>query len=328
MRPLLALSIFTLFPLGSCADAPLSPCGGGACEAADEGALASEYALSNLADHPEGGSFDPVSRSFFAGSMRTGDIVRMDAAGNETVLFDATEENAASLGMDVDAQARTLWSCHIINEGANPGTIRAFDIDSGALRLELALEALAVGASCNDVVAAPDGSAYITDRESPHIYRVQPDGSGAVFASDPLLEPGTVGLNGIEITPDGQYLIATKYLAARLMRISLRDPSDIIETQVTGDRFHVVLRPFAGADGLELHNGHMYLAFDEKVMRLTPNDDWSIIDREAFRVDSHGGVTAIVSAEGALFGFNGQAPEFIFGDTPVPPAIWRIDEID
>ena len=59
---------------------------------------------------PEGVTFDPIDRAFYAGSLNGGTITRVDADGTESVFF-ALESEVSFSGMKVDAHNRRLWVC-------------------------------------------------------------------------------------------------------------------------------------------------------------------------------------------------------------------------
>jgi sugar lactone lactonase YvrE len=80
----------------------------------------------------------------------------------------------------------------------------------------------------NDVVVGPDGTAYVTDSITPRIFRVaREEGNwGATLWADAAAtipqEPGTFGLNGIEVAPDAESLLVAQTAAGRLWRFDLR----------------------------------------------------------------------------------------------------------
>jgi hypothetical protein len=64
--------------------------------------LSNEYTLSSKNSIPEGVTFDPVDRAFYAGSLQGGTITRVNADGTESIFFDSEIEQSFT-GMKVDA---------------------------------------------------------------------------------------------------------------------------------------------------------------------------------------------------------------------------------
>ena len=54
--------------------------------------LKPEYILSSNDSLPEGVTFDPVNRAFYAGSLEGGTITRIDADGTESIFFEIDTE--------------------------------------------------------------------------------------------------------------------------------------------------------------------------------------------------------------------------------------------
>ena len=96
----------------------------------------------------------------------------------------------------------------------------------------------------NEIALDADGNAYVSDTLAPTIWRAEADLSGlAVFAEDPLLnnpaEDQPFSLNGLALTPDGAYLIASVMDRidqgdGRLVRIDV-DTKKVMEVELAGD---------------------------------------------------------------------------------------------
>lgn len=84
--------------------------------------------------------------------------------------------------------------------------------------------------------------------------------------------------------------------------------------------------PLSGADGIALKDGKLFLAFDAAAFVITPGSEgWLHAEVESLEdMDTHGGVTAFMVADGRLFATNGQAPRFVLGRSPDPAAIWEV----
>ncbi|MCF6509963.1 gluconolaconase [Blastococcus sp. MG754426] len=100
----------------------------------------------------------------------------------------------------------------------------------------------------NDVVVGPDGAAYVTDSTTPRVFRVAREHGGwtATLWSDATAaipqEPGTFGLNGIEVAPDRRSLVVAHSAAGQLWRFDLATAAPTLVDTADAD--------LASADGL------------------------------------------------------------------------------
>ncbi|NUP06206.1 MAG: hypothetical protein HOW73_09125 [Polyangiaceae bacterium] len=312
---------------GGCADDTTGTGGAGGMGGQEDGgatsALESEYPLTGDDLFPEGVVFDEERQAFFVGSLAHGNVMRVTAAGEQSVFYEGDPgAERATLGLQIDPERRRLWVCAIERENY-AGSIWVFSLDSGERTHSIELEGLFAGASCNDITLDAAGRAYITDRENPNIYLVDLDTSEQrIWATHPLLE-AVVGLNGIEIVPDGSAVLANTYLPARLVRISMDDPNDVTEVQLTGQPFQGT-GALAGADGSAFLSDKLYVAFPNEVMEVVPADGtWNAA---TVRTAVAGpGLTAVTAAGGALYGSNGQSVTFVQGQEASPFFIRRTD---
>jgi sugar lactone lactonase YvrE len=289
-----------------------------------------EYLFSRTDQFPEGAAFDPKSRSFFAGSLARGDITRMTLDGAESIFAPRSAATGEStLGMAVDERNRRLWVCSLVDAASKAGVVTAFDIDAAVPVYTAALADARQGASCNDIAVDQLGAAFVTDRENAAIYRLVTSGEApAIWSSHPLLAPGTVGANGIAITADGSTMLVTQYKPARLLRISVADPTGVSTVALRGDSFSGGISIASGADGIRLLDGALYVAFDRWLMRVTPDDpSWAAAAVSSKRLSTmEYGVTALAEAEGDLYAANGQTAMFLLGLRPALPfKLLRVD---
>jgi Cu-Zn family superoxide dismutase len=242
--------------------------------------LADEYPLSSKDSKPEGVTFDPIDRAFYAGSLVGGTITRVDADGTESVFFDLDSEVSFS-GMKIDALNRRLWVCASFRDPAIPvgeegylfTEIWIFDLMSGEKTHEYSLSAIVPKARCNDFNLDENGIGYLPDSQKPNIYKIDPkEDAGTLYVdNDPILEPESnfpdslrffvPGSNGVVITPDARYLLIANTHADTLFRVSLSDPSDIIEVTLHGD-------DFISPDGLVLFNQTLYAVSSGKIHQV------------------------------------------------------------
>lgn len=269
--------------------------------------------------HPEGGIFDPVERAFYVGSLTNGSVTRVDALTGELwVVSPVDTDKWRTLGVDVDPAARRLFVCALHDVEPLHGEVWEYDLATFE-RIRHDLTLAAPGGSCNDLAAAPDGSVYVTDREQPNIYRVDPSsGEVTLFVSDRILEKPSLGIgqNGIVILPDGAGIMTTTYLLPALNHISMDEPPQVTRVEISGD-FHDYTSLGAGADGMILHDGALYVAFSSELIRVDRNDDWLSVTATSTNVRS--GMTDVIAAEGDLYLLNGQAVSFIRGKDPGLP---------
>lgn len=288
--------------------------------------LASLYALSDDKLHPENGDYDPVTRAFFVGSLGHGNITRIDADGTESIFYEGTgEPNRLTLGIRADVERRRLWVCSMLDDGIEPGQVWVLDLDDASMVHQFDLPDVYEDASCNDVDVDSRGRAYVTDRQNPNIYRIDlDDESVEVWATDDLLAPEMIGLNGVVVTPDEEALVVTKFYPPRLLRISMEDPSDVTEVAFTGDPFQGTVF-LSGADGIALDEEVLYVAFTDAVMRLEFDDQW----RQAHvysKSSVHDGLAAIIIAEGSIYTVRGEVIAFALDQQPdLPFEVRRIN---
>ncbi|MDQ3037270.1 MAG: hypothetical protein M3Y87_33055 [Myxococcota bacterium] len=296
-------------------------------DAAAPPGFAARYALS--VEHPEGGAFDPEDRAFYVGSLADGSVHRIDAASgiDEEIFRETAPGTWWTLGMDVDAARRRLWVCAMDDQRETSsddppydGYVWVFDLDSGERVASHALAGAFPNATCTDVAVAGDGAAYVTDRESPNVYRLTETDPPALFATDPALSAAVIGLNAIVVLPDQSALLAVLYLPSRLVRIDLVD-GRVTEVDVDGD-FSDRTPLLSGADGMALSEGGVLVQFTSQLVRVTPTlADWSAAT--ATSIDVPAGMTDVLATPAGPYLLNGQAVQFALGGATEPFALVR-----
>ncbi len=340
LRPIHALGLGVLVPLLACCgstsdgDAVLvdddgQTTGGGG--QGDGGApFLDTYPLS--AAFPEGGAYDAIDHAFFVGSLGDGSIHRVDAAtgATEQVFVESAEGPWWTLGLPVDESRRKLWACamkDLRGTGADPqydGWVWSFDLATGEREIAAPLTAGDAEATCTDVVVDADGTVYVTDRDFGNVYTVGAGGDVALFVADALLEGGLAGQNAAVIVPGTRTMLVTVYSPARLVAIDL-DARSVRAVDIEGD--FAGGDALAGADGLAYADGAAWVAFDSRVVKLTPADaSWSAATATAHTVA--GGMTDVVAAGGALYLLNGQAIRFALGLPTDPFQLERFSPAD
>lgn len=271
---------------------------------------------------PEGGAFDPTDGAFYVGSLRHGNLIRVDAQGAESVFYAGTgEASRMTLGMQVDAARRQLWVCTTLD---SLGRIWIFDLTSGERTADIDLATANPLAACNDVLLGTDDTALVSDRENAHIYRIEADRRVTVWAHDPLLEGGVVSLNSMAFTPDRSAVLTAVYLPPALIRVSTTNPRDVRKVKLSGDQFMDGFNVLNGPDDLVMHEGELIVAFGSTLKQITPTDaSWNKATVRSTR--TIGGVTALVQDGDELYGINGQSVRFALRIPPSPFQIFAID---
>jgi len=322
------LRVLPYFLLAACVSDPGLSEDDGFDDTVDDG-KADESAASTPAIHwfadrdlfPEGGAYDPVDRAFFVGSLRHGSITRVSSTGTESIFYPGGEPDRYTLGMQVDAGRRRLWVC---TTKSSLGRVWIFDLATGNRVGDLDLTTVNPEGACNDILLQADGTAFVSDRENHHIYKVDAQGHIAIWADDPLLHGSLVSLNSMDFTEDHSALLTATYLPPMLVRVSLANPHDVRRVELSGDMFMDGFNVLNGPDDLVMHDGQLIVAFGSSIKRVVPTDaSWTKARVTSTR--TIGGVTALVEDGAHLYGINGQSVRFLLGVTPRAFEIFAID---
>jgi sugar lactone lactonase YvrE len=190
--------------------------------------------------------------TFYSGSRANGAIYRGDLRTGEGSIFAPGATGRVAVGLSVDQRGRYLFVA-----GGPTGEAYVFDANSGALVANYVLTA--PGTFVNDVIVTRD-AAYFTDSARPVLYRLALGPDGRV---DPAMTIEEIDLggdwqqvpgfnaNGIEATPNGEWLIVVNSTVGALYRV---DPQ-------TGDTTQIDLggASVAAGDGLLLHGSTLYV---------------------------------------------------------------------
>ncbi|MCB9763260.1 MAG: SMP-30/gluconolactonase/LRE family protein [Alphaproteobacteria bacterium] len=273
-------------------------------------ALADAYTLSDEGLFPEGVAFHEGERAFFMGSLEGGAITRLDADGAETVIFEP-DPGWMSLGMKIAPGTDTLVVCAIQGYGTEDvhAALWRFDVTTGARTSEVDLGA---GSNCNDVAIDAAGTTWVTDRESPNLYRVPAGGAAELWATDEALGSTLIGLNGAVLTDT--HLLVGIYAPATVLRVALADPTDIQEVAVTGDDLGSLPD---GLDGITWFGDTMVIAGNSRVLELRSDDGWASATCTA--TEQEVAFAAVTVAEGRVYGLKGEIVPYVLGmDVDLP----------
>lgn len=215
----------------------------------------SVYELPGDNVYPEGIAYDPDTDAFFVGSAGEGTIFRGDVETGEITTFvqGGEGEPFTTLGLKVDNRNQ-LWVA-----GGSSGQVFVYDLET-AEQIRTVNTPEAESTFLNDLVVAPSGDIYVTDSNRPILFKV----SGDAETAEPWLDfSGTAfeyqeegpNANGIDVTPDGKYLLVIQMNTGRLYRIDVAS-KEVSEVDLGGETL-------ANGDGLVLDGQTLYVILQQ-----------------------------------------------------------------
>lgn len=260
------------------------------------------------------------------GGFGDGSIQRIGTNG-QGAYFSKPGENgmAIAVGMALDSKRNRLWVANFNFDtgGGIPGSqMKVFDLASGRVIATLP-EKFIPGVFFNEVAIDAKGNVYISDTFNPQIWTAKADLSGVeIFVNNDLLsnpDPDQpFDLNGLAITPDHTYLIASVMdrLDAgdgRLVRITIATKYTTSITLHGGKS----VAAFAGSDGMFFEKDQLFMvnvySAAGAIITARFNNDYSAATlsiRDAFR-DVYDRPTASVISNGKLWTVNSQLDHII-----------------
>jgi hypothetical protein len=165
---------------------------------------------------PEGLAYDPLTRTFYLGSVYKRKIVSLNQKG-EAKDF-ATEQDGlwSVMGMKVDERRRLLWvasaahpqmSNYRAEENGTSGLFK-FDLRTGKLIKKYILPNKPKSHWFGDLVLNARGDVFATDSISPEIYFISREKDEIELF---LAGPPFVNLQGLDFTPDEKHLFVADY---------------------------------------------------------------------------------------------------------------------
>jgi sugar lactone lactonase YvrE len=210
------------------------------------------YVLPGDRFFPEGIALNSRAGVFYTGSTISGDVVQVNLETGAADLFSSGSKNGRSFvtGMKLDSRGR-LWIC-----GGPTGIIQVLDKNGNVIKNWDAKTLFGAG-FINDCVIS-DGYIYFTDSQVQKIYRarVSDDDPGdleewLVFTNQQIPYAAGTNANGIEVTPDGRYLIVVISTSGKLYRI-MRSDKTISEITLN--------TPVPSGDGLYLDGNTLFVS--------------------------------------------------------------------
>lgn len=251
-----------------------------------------------------------------------GAIYKADLRTAEGAILVPSRPGRTAVGLAVDERTNVVWAA-----GGPLGTAYVYDGTTGADVAEFVLnDELFLTTFVNDVVVARD-AAYLTDSFRPFLYRI-PLGPGGRVSDSAMVEemeltgdfdhvPGGFSANGIDVTPDGKWLIVVNSTTGTLYRV---DPE-------TGVAMAIDLggEGVPSGDGILLDGKTLYVvqnAFNQiAVVELDPGlltgELVGTITDDDFRVP-----TTVAEFGQALYAINARfdvAPPPFLGGPPADP---------
>lgn len=276
---------------------------------------------------------------FLIGGFGDGTIQNINTK-NESSYFSKPGENgmALTVGMAVDTKNNYLWVANFNFKTASgkPGSnLKMFDLKSGKL-IKTIPENYIEGVFFNEIAIDDKGTIYVTNTFGPQIYTANANATTpSVFVENNLLSNPAPNqpfdLNGLSITPDHKYLIASVMdrLDAgdgRLVRINLKTKA-VSPIKLNGEK---AIKAFAGSDGMFFNNNTLFMVnvYSKAGAIITAdfNKDYSeakLIIRDKFNA-VYNRPTASATRNGKLYTVNSQLNHIIDdadGKLNTPPTL-------
>ena len=289
---------------------------------------------------PEGIIILP-NNDLLVGGFGDGSIQRIDAKNNVS-FFSKSGENGMviAVGFVVDKKNNRLWvaNFNFKTESGNPGSnLKVFNYSTGKL-LKTIPENFIEGAFFNEVTLDKKGNVYVSDTFAPKIWTSNFDADAAnVFVlNETLLRNPSLtqpfGLNGLTITPNQKYLIAsvmnrTIRGGGTLVRIGLDSKKEVRQIELREDR---ATGAFSGSDGMFFHKGKLLMVnvfsqsgaiFSAKFDKEFTRAKFTILNKFQSAYDRP---TASAIRNGKLYTVNSQLNHIIDdndGELNTPPSL-------
>ena len=208
------------------------------------------------------------NNDLLVGGFGDGSIQKIDNKNNVS-YFSKPGENGMviAVGFALDKKNNRLWvtNFNFKTASGNPGSqFKVFDYTTGKL-LKTIPEKFIEGAFFNEVILDKKGNAYVSNTFGPSLYTATFESTEAtVFVTNDLLKNPSpdqpFGLNGLTITPDNKYLIAsvmnrTIKGGGTLVRIKIAT-KEVTSIKLKDDE---ATKSFSGSDGMFFYNGQLMM---------------------------------------------------------------------
>lgn len=227
------------------------------------------YELPGENTYPEGIAYNEASNTFFVGSASDGTIYQGDPQSGEimTLIAGGERDAFATLGLKVDDENR-LWVA-----GGTSGQVFVYDVETAEQTNAISTPGEG-DPLLNDLVVASSGDVYVTDSFRPTLFRIAAGSETAeawLDFTDTAFEYQEEGpnANGIEVTPNDQYLLVVQMNTGQLFRIDVAS-KEVSEVDLGGETL-------AGGDGLVLDGQRLYaiIQTNDEIVSVDMSDDFS-----------------------------------------------------
>ena len=203
---------------------------------------------------PEGICYDPVTETFYLGSIEKSKILRISHDGSvETFVHSNADGLWGVLGMRVDATRRVLWANSDQGDSVEGSDIAGplqtgifkFDADDGTLIKKYLVDKVDKDHLFNDVAIAEDGTVYITSFSRGMIYKID---SERDELEEWLQMPEGIWNNGIDLSPEERYLFVVGN--EKIFRVEVSS-KELIELPIPEGEY------VGYGDGIYFHEGDL-----------------------------------------------------------------------
>jgi len=226
---------------------------------------------------PEGITYDPLTKTFYIGSINKKKIVKVGETGNVSdFVFAGQDGTGEVLGLKV-ANGK-LWACNNLSiDTTSRAMIHQFDLANGKLAHKWILQVPGENHLFNDLAISLVGEAFISDSDYGAVYRVSENiKKPELWIKDNRLK----GINGIAILPDGHIVVNASYGFYKI---------DVLTKQIKTLPFDGYFP--LGIDGLSIHHqsliGIQNVVFPASVNQYYLNNTFDRIEKARVLVADH-----------------------------------------
>ncbi len=206
------------------------------------------------------------NNDILVGGFGDGSIQRIDKDNNVS-FFSQPGQNGMviAVGFHLDVKNNRLWvaNFNFKTESGNPGSqFKVFDYTTGKL-LKTIPEKFIEVAFFNEVTMDTNGKVFVSDTFGPHIWSSSFESTNADhFVTNDLLKNSEqpFGLNGLTITPDKKFLIAS------VMNRTIKGDGKLVKIDLSNKKVTPIelknreaVNSFSGSDGMFFHKGQLIM---------------------------------------------------------------------
>lgn len=164
---------------------------------------------------------------FFLGGLGQGRILRVTQSGESKTFFEPGQDGPRGISaLVIDEDRNVLWAAGTavrqnetgLSINMKAAALYRFDLNTGELQAHFPItDDKPLPHLFNEIAVGPEGDVYAADALSPLVYRHE-QGQEALEAF--VGAPGLSGFHGIDVTPDGKYLLVSDWFTG-LYRVSV-----------------------------------------------------------------------------------------------------------